>query len=181
MQEAARRMASAVTLCTALMAGGYASAQSEFRPVGNERDWFVYAESIGGNRTCWVASVPQSWVARRGGRDVTRDVSRGEIRLMAARRSGQSGAPEVSVAVGYPFRDGSNAQLQIGNETFQLFTQGDMAWTEDAAADARVVAAMRAGAEARVTGVSSRGTQTVDTYSLMGFTAALEQAQQLCQ
>jgi hypothetical protein len=62
-----------------------------------------------------------------------------------------------------------------------MFTQGEMAWTEDAAADARAIEAMRAGLEAKVTGTSSRGTTTIDTFSLLGFTAALEQAQQLCQ
>jgi hypothetical protein len=43
-----------------------------------------------------------------------------------------------------------------------------------------MVAAMRAGAQAVVTGVSSRGTTTIDTFSLMGFTAALDAARAAC-
>jgi hypothetical protein len=171
-----------LTLSAALLAGpGPASAQDDYQAVGNERDWYVYAEDTGSGKMCWIASVPQSWTARRGGRDVTSDVRRGEIRLMVANRPASGVTNEVSVVVGYPLRDGSTARLDVGDTRFDLFTQGEMAWTEDAEADARAIAAMRAGLEAKVTGTSSRGTTTVDTFSLLGFTAALDRAQQLCQ
>jgi hypothetical protein len=166
----------------ALVAGLHpAAAQEDFQPVGNERDWYVYAEETGSGKMCWIASVPERWIARRGGRDVTSDVRRGEIRLMVANRPESGVTNEVSVVVGYPLRDGSAAQLEIGDDRFDMFTQGEMAWTEDAAADGRAIEAMRAGLEAKVTGTSSRGTTTIDTFSLLGFTAALEQARQLCQ
>jgi invasion protein IalB len=87
----------------------------------------------------------------------------------------------VSFITGYTFRDDSKATVEIGTNRFEMFTDGDKAWAEDADADARIVTAMRAGTEARVTGTSSRGTTTVDTFSLLGFTAALEDAQARCR
>ena len=50
----------------------------------------------------------------------------------------------------------------------------------DVTYDARIVAAMKAGADAVLTGSSSRGTKTEDTFSLFGFTAAVEEAEQRC-
>ena len=47
--------------------------------------------------------------------------------------------------------------------------------------DSRVVAALRGGANAKLTGTSSRGTTTEDTFSLMGFTAAVEDAEGRCR
>jgi len=71
-------------------------------------------------------------------------------------------------------------RLDIGSGTFELFTDGDKAWPENAAADDQIVAAMKRGTDAVLTGVSNRGTTTIDTYSLLGFTAALDEAQKLC-
>ncbi|PKP62545.1 MAG: hypothetical protein CVT86_07515, partial [Alphaproteobacteria bacterium HGW-Alphaproteobacteria-8] len=52
---------------------------------------------------------------------------------------------------------------------------------ENSAADDQIVAAMKRGTDAVLTGVSNRGTTTIDTYSLLGFTAALDEAQRLCR
>ena len=51
------------------------------------------------------------------------------------------------------------------------------AWTED---DAKVIFAMKKGLELKVTGESSRGTVTVDTYTLNGFTAAYNKLTKEC-
>ena len=40
--------------------------------------------------------------------------------------------------------------------------------------------AMKRGSTAILTGVSGRGTQTRDTFSLLGFTAAVEEAARRC-
>ena len=61
-----------------------------------------------------------------------------------------------------------------------LFTQGDTAWTMGEADDAALVAAMKAGVDMVVRGKSERGTDTKDTYSLLGFTAAYDAIGQAC-
>ncbi|MFQ5567926.1 MAG: invasion associated locus B family protein, partial [Paracoccaceae bacterium] len=63
---------------------------------------------------------------------------------------------------------------------FTLFTEGENAWAPSGKDDSALVDAFRRGAKAKVEGVSSRGTRTVDTFSLSGFTAALEAAAELC-
>jgi len=55
------------------------------------------------------------------------------------------------------------------------------AWSEGPATDRRIVAAMKAGRTMTVTGISSRGTRTVDTYDLTGVTAALKKIGELCK
>jgi hypothetical protein len=91
---------------------------------------------------------------------------------------------EVSFTGGYPFREGSTVSLAVGSETFTLGPgqgdAGEWAWT-DPSDDSRVVAAMRRGATAKLTGVSGRGTTTADTFSLSGFTAAVEDAEARCR
>jgi hypothetical protein len=167
-------------LCAAIAAAGAASAQNVEERVGGHRDWSVYEHGEGASRVCWVATTPKSWRARRGGSDVTGQVRRGEIFLNVAVRPGQGVRNEVSFIAGYPLRESQAVRISIGDSGFEMGAKGESAWPENAAADDRVVAAMKAGVEAQVVGVSSRGTQTTDVFSLLGFTAALDDATKLC-
>jgi invasion protein IalB len=62
-----------------------------------------------------------------------------------------------------------------------MYTQGDGAWIKNAADEARLVDAMRKGSDLVVKGVSGRGTQTTDTFSLKGLAQALDRAAQECR
>ncbi len=170
-----------VAIATALGVGAApapAAAQTEHERAGAQRDWSVFAIGEGPDKVCWIVSKPKRWEARRGGRRV--EVNRGDIYLMVANRPAQNVREEVSLVVGYPLRPDSTVRLDIGSDSFAMFTEDDTAWTQPAD-DGRVVAAMRRGIEAVATGVSARGTTTIDTFSLLGFTAALEQSQALCE
>ena len=82
---------------------------------------------------------------------------------------------------GYPFAGGSTVSVTIGDTEYELFTEGEWAWPATPEEDARLVAAMKRGADAIVRGRSGRGNQTIDTFSLLGFTAAVEEAARRCQ
>ena len=84
------------------------------------------------------------------------------------------------ISGGYPFANESTVSVQVGDTTFQMFTQGETAWPATPEDDAKFVAAMKRGANAVVTGRSGRGTQTQDTFSLLGFTAAVDEAANRC-
>lgn len=177
LKQAMGAAALAMALGAGLWATG-AAAQNTYQSASVQRDWSVFQSGEGGSRVCWIVSKPTKWEARRGAKRA--QVNRGDIYLMVAARPGQGVKNEVSTVIGYTFRPDSKVRLDIGAGTFELFTDGDKAWPENAAADDRIVAAMKRGTDAVLTGVSSRGTTTIDTYSLLGFTAALEEAQKLC-
>ena len=132
--------------------------------------WSVFVETDPALE-CWGVSAPQDTVNRRGGEEV--DVRRGDILLFVAYRPAAGVAGEVSFTGGYPFAENSAVTLQIGPDRFEMFTRGEFAWPVSNEDDARIVDAMRRGREVTLTGRSARGTETQDTFSLMGFTAAL--------
>jgi hypothetical protein len=154
-----------------------AQAQESTNRVAAETDWSVFVEES--PRACWSVSSPKETVNTRDGRVVT--VRRGDILLFVSHRPDQNVRGEISFTGGYPFAPDSTVSVQVGTETFQLFTSGDWAWPASAEDDARLMAAMRRGAQAVITGRSSRGTQTQDTFSLFGFTAAAEEAERRCR
>ncbi len=164
-------------LCAVLIWAPLSSGAQESRNrVAAHTDWSVFEAQDPAQ--CWSVSSPKETVNTRDGRVVA--VRRGDILLFVSFIPGSNVSGQVSFTGGYPFRDDSTVSLTIGDEEFDLFTEGEMAWAEDEAADARIVAAMKAGAEAVLVGMSSRGTRTEDTFSLYGFTAAVEEAEERC-
>lgn len=156
--------------------GAMAQEVSDNR-VAVKTDWNVFVED---NPTeCWSVSIPKETVNTREGRPVA--VNRGDILLFVAYRPSENVSAEVSFKGGYEFRDGSTVSVEIGDSTFEFFTEGENSWPASAEDDAKVITAMKRGSQAVVTGVSQRsGTITKDTFSLLGFTAALEEAEKRC-
>jgi hypothetical protein len=107
-------------------------------------------------------------------------VRRGDTLLFVAFRPDSGDNGQVAFTGGYPFRPGSTVQLVVGSDSYTLFTEGEWAWPEGDSQDAAIVASMKRGTEAVVSGVSGRGTETRDTFSLMGFTEAMDEAAARC-
>lgn len=145
--------------------------------VASETDWSVFVES---NPTeCWGVSAPKETALTDANGNPTQG-RRGDIYFFVFYRPGASVSGQVAYTGGYPFASGSTAALEIGGTTFQLFTEGEWAWPANAEEDARIVAAMKRGADATVTARSGRGNITTDKFSLLGFTAAVEEAARRC-
>lgn len=155
-----------------------ADAQNEKRRhLGAYRDWdaFVYTYP-NGQKTCHMISSPKSSQASRAG------ARRGDIYIMVSHRPEYGVTGEVNVVVGYPIRQGQDAILRVdGRSRFEFFTEGSGAWAYDPADDAKTVAAMRRGNRLVVNATSQRGTNTTDSYSLSGFTAAYNSITAACR
>lgn len=164
------------------MAAGSAVAQSR---VDAKKDWSIFEATSNGAKVCWIVSQPTKTKAVRKGKDVTKSVRRGDIFLMVAVRKADKVKNEVSYLSGYPFKKSSKVGVKVvsrtGEASYSLFTDGENAWTQSPQEDDRLATAFRGGREAVVTGSSARGTQTIDTFSLQGFTSALKSAQDRCK
>lgn len=169
-----------VALCLAVAAAGQAGAQSSAERVAAHSDWSVFVAST--PKECYIVAQPTNSSATRDGKPA--EVTRGDIRLFVAFRPGENVSNEVSFTGGYPFRPGSTVALDIGGTKFSLSPgqgdAGEWAWT-DPSDDSKAVAAMRKGSSAVLSGTSSRGTATSDSFSLAGFTAAVEDAEARCR
>ncbi|WP_050527565.1 invasion associated locus B family protein [Pseudorhodobacter aquimaris] len=159
------------------MGASAAFAQSETECVSAQTDWSVCVWNE--PKECWGVSKPKETVNTRNGQVVS--ARRGDILMFVTFRPGAGAKGEVSFTGGYPFANGSTVNVKIGDKSYELFTDGEWAWPASTSDDAGLLAAMKAGASAVVTARSSRGTQTQDTFSLQGFTAAMKEAEQRCK
>ena len=167
----------ALLAVTALIVGiGAVQAQESSNVVATEGDWTVFAADS--PKECWAVSPPES-VANTDSDGTPKEVARGDIRLYVAYRPGQNG--EVSFTGGYPFAPDSTVEVNVSGNKFNLFTEGESAWTGSPDEDAKLISALRAGSSAVVSARSARGTLTKDTFSLSGITAATNTAKSRCE
>nr|WP_306005952.1 invasion associated locus B family protein [Aquicoccus porphyridii] len=161
----------------ALAASDVAAQETSTNQVAAKTDWSVFEES--NPRECWAVTSPKETVNTKEGRVVA--VRRGSILLMAFYRPEADVAGQITFTGGYPFASGSTVNLNIDGTEFELFTEGEWAWPASASDDAKILTAMKRGRSAVLTARSSRGTTTEDTFSLSGFTAAVEDAEARCK
>ena len=171
------RLGTTLALMLAAGAPGALSAQdSTDNRVGANTDWSVFQEADPSE--CFAVSAPTEQENTRDGAPV--EVSRSEALLFVFYRPTEGVQGQVTFTGGYPFAASSTVTLDVNGTAFQLFTEGEWAWPATPEEDARVVAALKGGSEAVLTGQSGRGTVTRDTFSLLGFTSSVDEAASRC-
>lgn len=157
----------ATAICAAvgtMVLAGAATAQSP-KQIGVFKDWAAFEVTEKDGKACYIASAPQD--------KKPKNVKRGDVWAIVTHRPWKGVRSELSIYTGYPYQGGSKVKLSVdGSRNFELYTHEETAWAQNAGEDAKIAAAMRRGNRMVVTGVSARGTTTVDRYSLSGFTAA---------
>jgi hypothetical protein len=143
--------------------------------LGQYGMWGAYTASPGGKKVCFALAKPSSSDTNPPNRP------RNPVYMFISTRPADKVSHEVSLVVGYPFKPGTEAAAQIGGTTFALYTQQDGAWIKNATEEAKMVDAMRGGDNVVIKGVSAKGTQSTDTFSLKGVSQALDRAGQECK
>jgi Invasion associated locus B (IalB) protein len=166
-----RQLSMAIIGALLLLAAGPVQAGSP-EQVGKFGSWMAMKFDEDGHLACYALSEP----ARKEG-NYTR---RGNVYVLVTHRPAQKSIGVVSFTAGYDYKPDSSVQVDIDGQGFTLYTQGNTAWAQDAD-DHKIVEAMRVGKTLIVRGTSSRGTDTVDTYSLLGFGKAYQAINDTCQ
>ncbi|MGV8985616.1 MAG: invasion associated locus B family protein [Cypionkella sp.] len=152
------------------------AAATSDKLVATKTAWSVFADTS--PKECWGVSKPKETLNTRDGKSVS--VRRSDILLFVTFRPGQAGG-ETSFTGGYAFADNSSVDVDIDGQTFQMTTKGEWAWAASPDDDAKLLEALQKGTNAVLTAHSSKGTQTKDTFSLSGFTAAMQEAGTRCK
>jgi hypothetical protein len=143
--------------------------------LGQYGDWGAYTASPGGKKVCFAIAKSSVSETDPPGK------SRNPPYLFVSTRPGEKVSNEVSIAIGYPFKPASEATVEIGSNSFALYTQQDGAWIKNAGEEAHLVDVMRSAQNAVVKGMSAKGTHSTDTFSLRGFGQALDRTDQDCK
>jgi hypothetical protein len=143
--------------------------------LGQYGDWGAYTASPGGKKVCFAIAKSSLSETDPPGK------SRNPPYLFVTTRPAEKVNNEVSITIGYQFKPSSEATVEIGSNSFALYTQQDGAWIKNASEEPQLIGAMRTSQNAVVKGLSARGTKTTDTFSLRGFAQAIERTGQDCK
>jgi len=141
--------------------------------IGTFSDWQAVTFEENGKTGCYITSRP---IKEEG-----QYSQRGRTYVLVTHRPKDGSFDVVSIVAGYTYKEGSSVTVTIDDRDFTLFTHKDTAWAVDDDADRQLVAAMKSGNRMIVKGVSTRGTNTTDTYSLKGFTRAYNAIGEVCK
>jgi hypothetical protein len=143
--------------------------------IGQYGTWGAYTATPNGKKVCFALAKPSSSKTNPPNRP------RDPAYAFVSTRPAEKVTNEVSVMIGYTLKPGSESTLEVGGGSYAMYTQGDGLWIKNAAEEERMVDAMRKAADATVKGVSAKGTETTDTFSLKGLAQALDRLAQDCK
>jgi hypothetical protein len=167
------------------------SANAKPLLVASFGDWGVYQTQAAKGRVCYTLAQPKD----RAPADLKRDPAYAFI----SDRPGEGVRNEISFIMGFdvvnpPAADDAaatatdskkkpaakEAMAIVGDQSFELLAKSANLWVKNAAKESQLVGEMRKGAKLEVKATSKRGNTTIDTYSLAGFSQALDRVQKEC-
>lgn len=159
-----RYAAAALFALATLAAMGSASAQ-DAKQLGTFSDWTAWQGADANGMICYISSQPTD--------SQPKNVNRDPVHFLVIHRKGLGTRNEVQTLIGYPFNTTASTTATVDGKTYPMVAEGAAAWLASAGDESGFVAALKAGTKLVVKGRSQRGTDTTDTYSLRGVTAAM--------
>ncbi|MFG3596972.1 invasion associated locus B family protein [Bradyrhizobium sp. RDI18] len=156
-------------------AAAAAAGGAEPTLIGQYGTWGAYTAAPNGKKVCFALAKPSSSKTNPPNRP------RDPAYAFVSTRPAEKVVNEVSIMIGYALKPGSESSLEVGGASYAMYTQGDGLWIKNAAEEEQMVAAMRKSAEVTIKGVSAKGTETTDVFSLKGLSQALDRLAQDCK
>jgi len=142
-------------------------------PVSNGtfKDWQVFTATTEKGKICFAQSKPKT----RSPKNFKREPSK----LFVTFRPQENIKDEVSVTSGHVFKV-SSVNAKSGRSNFSLLSKENFAWIIDEDEEKKFIKLMKKASNIMVTANEPKGSQTVDHYSMMGFTKAYDAAKKSC-
>ena len=162
-------------LFTTIIIPSLAAGQIPPKQIKESGQWVAFKFGPNKDQVCYVTSIPI--------KEAGKYKKRGQSYIMVSHRPSDK-PPTLNVFehnAGYIYKKGSEVTVEIGSQKFRLYTNADRAWAKDSKTDENLVRSMIKGNNMVLRGTSNRGTKTVDTYSLSGFTATFRASAKACK
>ncbi len=149
----------------------YASAE-ELKKIGKFKDWETLVLNKNNELTCFAQTKPVLQSPKTNKR---------EARLFVSFRPNDKITDEISTTSGYAFNDQNSILATSGKKKYKFdIVQDSFAWIKSNNIEKKMIKTMKKGSRIMVTGYNKSGSQTIDHYSLLGFTKAYDTAKKSC-
>ena len=147
-------------------------SSEEIKKIGKYKDWEVMAATEASGKVCFAQSTPILQAPKSNKRDA---------KLFIAFRPSEKITNEVSVTAGYEFNKNNSITAASGKYKFKFdIKEQGFAWITDTKIELKMIKRMKRGSRIMITGYNQKGSQTIDHYSLLGFTKAYNATKKAC-
>ena len=145
----------------------------DLKKIGKFKDWEVMVVLDASGKVCFAQSSPVLQAPKKNKRDA---------RLFITFRPNEKISNEISATAGYEFNKKNSVLATSGNNKFKFDNkQQGFAWMTSNKKEKIMVKVMKKGSRIMLTGYNEKGSQTIDHYSLLGFTKAYNKAKDSCK
>jgi hypothetical protein len=144
----------------------------EVKKLGKHKDWETYVINSASGKICFAQSKPVLQAPKNNPR---------EARLFISFRPAEDVNNEISITSGYDYNSKNSITAISGKNkyTFDIVKQ-NFAWMTDSKFENKMIKTMQKGSRIMVKGYNLKGSQTIDHYSLLGFTKAYKATKANC-
>jgi len=144
----------------------------EVKKMGTHKNWETYVINNEQGKVCFTQSKPVLQAPKSNPRDA---------RLFITFRPGEKIINEISITAGYEFNTKNSITATSGKNKYKFdIAQEGFAWITDNKLESKMVKTMKKGSRIMITGYNQKGSQTIDHYSLIGFTKAYNATKANC-
>jgi len=144
----------------------------EVKKIGKFKDWETMVIKNDSELVCFAQSKPVLQSPKKNPR---------EARLFVTFRPNQKILDEISITAGYVFNKKNSIVARSGKNKYKFdIAQENFAWMADTKQEKKMIKIMKKGSRIMITGYNQSGSQTIDHYSLLGFTKAYGTAKKSC-
>ena len=142
------------------------------KSIGKFKDWETFTMVENENKVCFVQSIPVLQAPKKIER---------AARLFVTFRPSDKIKDEISVTAGYVFNNKNKITAKSGKNVLRFSTvQENFAWFQQNKTEKKLIKVMKKGSRLMVIGYNMQDSQTIDHYSLLGFTKAYNTAKKSC-
>ena len=144
----------------------------EVKKIGKYKDWETIIFIDGEKKVCFAQSIPVLQAPKKNLRDA---------RLFVSFRPNDKVSDEVSITSGYEYNNQNSITATSGKSKYKFdIAQENFAWISESKVEKKMIKTLKKGSRIMVTGYNKSGSQTIDHYSLLGFTKAYNSAKKNC-
>ena len=141
------------------------------RSTGKYKNWESFTVQTDKGKICFAQTIP----TKRAPASIKRERSK----LFVTFRPSESIKDEVSLTSGHDYKS-STVTASSGKKSYSFFSQKNFAWLLDDQEEKNFIKLMKRATNLIIKARTTKGAETTDHYSMMGFTKAYNTAKKTC-
>ena len=141
------------------------------RSTGKYKNWESFTIETDKGKICFAQTIPT--------KRAPSSIVRGDSKLFVTFRPSENIKDEVSMTSGHDYKS-STVTAASGKKRYSFFSQKNFAWLLDDQEEKNFIKLMKRATNLIIKARTTKGAETTDHYSMMGFTKAYNTAKKTC-